>query len=559
MVMVMETPSPQCVGKEFVRQYYTMLNQSPLYLHRFYSSNSSFVHGGIDQHGKEADPVVGQYEIHKKIMELDFRDCHTKIRQVDSHATMGNGVVVQVTGELSNNGQPMRRFMQTFVLAPQSPKRYYVHNDIFRYQDEVFLEDDDEDMQERAHESEPEEDQPEVADTPDVIQDHEVSPYFEQQPVSNGNAHMEEIASPVASPPIQPSPAPIIHQQMSPPPQPSLVEPTIAELEKLEGQSSSDNEMTYDDKPQSKSPEPSEDMSSSHHYQSQPPDSPPNEPKTYANMVSKNTSSGSSGSNSSSSAPSWHTASSSNKTTPTPPVTNHVPHTMSQPPRMENKPDVGFVSPQNSAPQPQRMQRMRGSGTRGGGGREGAFSFGSRNQGGGGMMRPPDDGADGDRRRSTSLYPDTVQVFVGNLPLSITENELKEHFTKYGNVVDLRINNKPNPKQGNAGRVPNFGFIVFEDEASVKRALDDKPIMFQGNHRLNVEEKKAKPRDPQRLGGGDGRPNSGRGGGMGRMGMGIGRGGGRGGPGGMNRSDNPRGGGGNMGNRGGFGGPGLRR
>jgi hypothetical protein len=39
-----------------------------------------------------------------------------------------------VSGELSNNGEPMRRFMQTFVLAPQSPKKYYVHNDIFRYQ-----------------------------------------------------------------------------------------------------------------------------------------------------------------------------------------------------------------------------------------------------------------------------------------------------------------------------------------------------------------------------------------------------------------------------------------
>ena len=27
-------------------------------------------------------------------------------------------VLFQVSGELSNNGQPMRRFMQTFVLAP---------------------------------------------------------------------------------------------------------------------------------------------------------------------------------------------------------------------------------------------------------------------------------------------------------------------------------------------------------------------------------------------------------------------------------------------------------
>lgn len=61
---------------------------------------------------------------------------------MDSHETLGNGVVIQVTGELSNNGQPMRRFMQTFVLAPQSPKRYYVRNDIFHYQDEVFCDED---------------------------------------------------------------------------------------------------------------------------------------------------------------------------------------------------------------------------------------------------------------------------------------------------------------------------------------------------------------------------------------------------------------------------------
>jgi len=40
-----------------------------------------------------------------------------------------------VIGELSNNGQPMRKFVQSFVLAPQSAKKYYVHIDIFRYQD----------------------------------------------------------------------------------------------------------------------------------------------------------------------------------------------------------------------------------------------------------------------------------------------------------------------------------------------------------------------------------------------------------------------------------------
>ena len=42
------------------------------------------------------DPVHGQQEIHQRIMQLNFRDCKAKIRQVDAHATLGSGVVVQV-------------------------------------------------------------------------------------------------------------------------------------------------------------------------------------------------------------------------------------------------------------------------------------------------------------------------------------------------------------------------------------------------------------------------------------------------------------------------------
>ena len=102
----MEPPSPACVGREFVRQYYTLLNQAPLHLHRseslfiyigakqtresfcffrFYSHNSSFVHGGLAENGREAEAVFGQQEIHQKIMTLNFRDCHAKIRQVNRH------------------------------------------------------------------------------------------------------------------------------------------------------------------------------------------------------------------------------------------------------------------------------------------------------------------------------------------------------------------------------------------------------------------------------------------------------------------------------------------
>lgn len=131
-----QQPSPQSVGREFVRQYYTLLNRAPSHLHRFYNNNSSFIHG-------ESTLVVGQRNIYNRIQQLNFNDCHAKISQVDAQATLGNGVVVQVTGELSNDGQPMRRFTQTFVLASQSPKKYYVHNDIFRYQDVFSDEEND--------------------------------------------------------------------------------------------------------------------------------------------------------------------------------------------------------------------------------------------------------------------------------------------------------------------------------------------------------------------------------------------------------------------------------
>lgn len=81
-------------------------------------------------------PLHRLQEIHKRVMALSFRDCHTKIRHVDAHATLNEGVVVQVMGELSNNMQPMRKFMQTFVLAPEVCNRpsniFQEHNKTYR-------------------------------------------------------------------------------------------------------------------------------------------------------------------------------------------------------------------------------------------------------------------------------------------------------------------------------------------------------------------------------------------------------------------------------------------
>jgi hypothetical protein len=136
------TATPQQIGKAFVVQYYRLLHEHPESLHRFYSSTSTFMHD---------DPtktVIGTELIAKRIEELSLKQRHVKIRQVDCHSTVGSSVVVQVCGEISSTPiidsqiQPiMKRFVQTFVLTPadNSKQKYYVHNDIFRYQDSPII------------------------------------------------------------------------------------------------------------------------------------------------------------------------------------------------------------------------------------------------------------------------------------------------------------------------------------------------------------------------------------------------------------------------------------
>lgn len=51
---------------------------------------------------------------------------------VDSQASAAGGIIIQVLGEMSNDGGAWRKFAQTFFLAEQ-PNGYFVLNDIFRY------------------------------------------------------------------------------------------------------------------------------------------------------------------------------------------------------------------------------------------------------------------------------------------------------------------------------------------------------------------------------------------------------------------------------------------
>lgn len=78
---------------------------------------------------------------------MEFRDTKVRVTNVDSQGSDAN-IVIQVIGEISNQGQPHKRFVQTFVLAEQT-NGYFVLNDIFRYLAEE-TEDEEEVQQEPA-------------------------------------------------------------------------------------------------------------------------------------------------------------------------------------------------------------------------------------------------------------------------------------------------------------------------------------------------------------------------------------------------------------------------
>lgn len=454
------TPSPQSVGREFVRQYYTLMNKAPEHLHRFYNNFSSFVHGGMDAHNREATMVIGQKQIYYKIQQLRLHDCHAKISQVDAQSTLGNGVVVQVTGELSNNGEPMRRFTQTFVLAAQSPKKYYVHNDIFRYQD--FIADDEAEIESRSENDE----EPEQIDAgAGVIVENNnqannaqppqqqvfypmagnVQPYQQQQqppqqqqPAQlNGGAQHDEIlqnltpANNVINNNVVTTngPAnngtPLVGQiQQKPIPVDPLanvsVTPNIVNVTNDTSPLANDIDTKQNDLGTSTvgdnelndnaviCEQVKDDVIATKPAQ--------NEPKTYAqffksdnlNFVSPNNTTGRTSTNNSNTYASRSAA-------------------------------------------PQQSDSRNDSTPRGGSSRPGQVR----------------------ERRSSNAnqFSDNHQLFLGNVPHNATEDELRVMFSRFGAIADLRIHSKAVQKLPGVRAPQNYGFITYEDSKSVQECL----------------------------------------------------------------------------------------
>lgn len=112
------------------------------------------------------------------------------------------------------------------------------------------------------------------------------------------------------------------------------------------------------------------------------------------------------------------------------------------------------------------------------------------------------------------------KLYVGNLPFTATEDELRALFGAHGAVHSVALIN-----DRETGRPRGFGFIEMDDDviANVIQALDGKEL---GGRALSVNEAQDRPRGG---GGGGGGYGGGRGGGGGGGGYGGGRSSGGGG------------------------------
>ncbi len=100
------------------------------------------------------------------------------------------------------------------------------------------------------------------------------------------------------------------------------------------------------------------------------------------------------------------------------------------------------------------------------------------------------DGRDGEAELAKNIY-------VGNLPFSATEAELRELFEQHGTIESINV-----ITDRDTGRARGFAFVEMEDAASAAKAIKALDGKNLGGRDLKVNE--AKPRESGGGGGGFG-------------------------------------------------------
>ena len=134
-----------------------------------------------------------------------------------------------------------------------------------------------------------------------------------------------------------------------------------------------------------------------------------------------------------------------------------------------------------------------------------------------------------------------MNIYVGNLSWTMTDDDLMNLFTEHGTVTSAKI-----LKDKMNGRSKGFGFVEMEDDEAARTAIANLNETEVMGRKLIVNESQPRPEGEYkkrpggggggyRGGGGGNRGGGGYGGGGNRGGGGYGGGGNRGGGGGYNR------------------------
>ncbi len=88
-----------------------------------------------------------------------------------------------------------------------------------------------------------------------------------------------------------------------------------------------------------------------------------------------------------------------------------------------------------------------------------------------------------------------TRIYVGNLPYTVTNDELAEMFTPYGQIGEANV-----VMDRDTGRSKGFGFVDMADDAAARTAIAELNGRTLGDRTLTVNE--ARPREDRSRRGG---------------------------------------------------------